>query len=148
MRLNRLALMLAFSACAVAFSAGASRAQDTPAPAPAATATNPPLPSPQPTAEDPKVRKVAIQQFLAWQQGTIDRSLYSDAVNADLTDEVMDRGTKTLANLGALEHAVFRGVSHARGALFYVYRMQCEHGAVDMEFAFGPDGRIGLIFFE
>lgn len=106
------------------------------------------LPSPKPAAEDPKVRKLAVQQFLAWQSGTINRDLYSDQVNQDLTDDVLDKGTKTLANLGALQEAQYRGISVSKGLSFYVYRMVCQRGTIQMDFSLQPDGKIALIFFE
>jgi hypothetical protein len=147
MRLTRIALLLVLSAAAAALLPGSLRAQQSDN-VPPSNATNPPIPSPKPTAEDPKIHKLAVQQFLAWQSGTVDRSLYSDQVNGDMTDEVMDRGTKTLANLGGLQQAQFQGISSAKGATFYVYKMVCQNGTVMMDFALDPDGKIGLIFFE
>lgn len=147
MRLTRFAFVLAIVAVVGSFLAGGVRAQQ-PDATPGPVATNPPLPSPKPTAEDPKIHKLAVQQFLAWQSGTVNRDLYSDRVNADMTDEVMDKGTKTLANLGGLQQVQFRGISAAKGASFYVYKMVCENGAIQMDFAMDPDGKIALIFFE
>jgi hypothetical protein len=152
MRPTRLLLVLAAASLFAAAVPVTVWAQDTPAPAAsdsaAAGPTAPPLPSPQPAPDDPKRHKMAVQQFLAWQQGQIDRSLYGDQVNAELTDEVLDRGTRTLANMGALQSAAFVGISHANGADIYVYKMTCEHGSVNMDFSLAPDGKIALIFFE
>lgn len=147
MRFSGLAASLLFTAAACGLAAApghAQQAQDSPAP----VAGNPPVPSPKPTAEDPKIHKLAVQQFLAWQSGAVDRSLYSDRVNADMTDELMDKGTKTLANLGALQSAQFQGIAAAKGVNFYVYKMTCSNGTIQMDFALDPDGKIGLIFFE
>ena len=118
------------------------------APAPEATEAPPAVPSPSPAPETPKVSKFAVQQFLAWQSGTVDRAMYSDSVLDALTDEALTRGTATLARLGGLQKATFRGISHAKGSSFYVYHMACEHGSVEMEFALDPAGKIALIFFE
>jgi hypothetical protein len=30
----------------------------------------------------------------------------------------------------------------------YVYKMNCQNGSVNMDFALAPDGKIALIFFE
>ena len=109
--------------------------------------TPPPIPSPVPTADDPKIHKLAVQQFLAWQAGTVDRSIYADDVNDQMNDVELDRATKTLANLGGLQTVTFRGVSHPKSLDIYVYRMQCERGTVDMEFALSPEGKIVMIFF-
>ncbi|MDQ6823560.1 MAG: hypothetical protein M3Z07_03600 [Candidatus Eremiobacteraeota bacterium] len=118
------------------------------APAPEATEAPPAVPSPSPAPETPKVTKFAVQQFLAWQGGVVDRSFYSDSVLDALTDDVLNRGTATLARLGGLQKPTFRGISRAKGASFYVYHMACEHGSVNMEFALDPNGKIALIFFE
>jgi|SRR5579884_4400370 len=146
MRLSRFVLVLALIAGACTYFGGSARAQDNASPSP--QASGPLLPSPKPTAEDPKIHKLAVQQFLAWQSGTINRDLYSDQVNADLTDDVLDKGTKTLANLGGLQQAQFKGISTAKGASFYVYEMLCQNGKVQMDFSLEPDGKIALIFFE
>ena len=146
MGLKRPAVLLALAALLAAFGAGHVRAQET-AP-PAAAPTNPPLPSPKPAPDDPKIHKFAVQQFLAWQQGQIDRSLYSDDVNNELTDEVLDNATKMLAHLGALQQVTFRGLSKAHDVQFYIYKMTCERGAIDMDFALDPQGKVAVIFFE
>jgi len=108
----------------------------------------PPIPSPVPTAEDPKIHKMAVQQFLAWQSANVDRDLYSDTVNGELSDDVLDRATKTLARLGALQTATFQGISKSKEVNLYVYKMTCANGAVQMDFSVEPTGKIGLIFFE
>lgn len=148
MRLNRPAIIVALLAALAMFGAGHLRAQETASPSPAATIAPPPIPSPKPAPDDPKIHKFAVQQFLAWQQGTVDRSLYSDDVNDQLTDEVVDNATKTLARMGALQQVTFRGLSKAHDATFYVYKMTCERGSVDMDFALDPQGKVALIFFE
>ena len=132
-------------AAASAASSAPPDAQDTSEPADGQSP--PPLPSPVPTADDPKIHKLAVQQFLAWQGGTVDRSLYADDVNDQINDVQLDRAAKTLANLGGLQTATFRGVSHPKGLDVYVYRMQCERASVDMEFALTPEGKIMMIFF-
>lgn len=119
----------------------------TPAASPAPAESPPPLPSPRPAPDDPKIHKLAVQQFLAWQQGTVDRTVYSDDVNAQLNDQTLDTAEKSLAGLGGLQTAMFRGISKAKNVNVYVYHMTCEHGAVDMDFALQPDGKIALIFF-
>lgn len=123
------------------------RAQSVPAPSPAPTDAPPPVPEPKPAPDDPKMHKLAVQQFLAWQAGTVDRSRYSDDVNAQLNDELLDASEKAVAGLGALQSTTFRGISDAKGVKIYVYRMVCEHGSIDMKFALQPDGKIALIFF-
>ena len=128
---------------------GAARAQEaTASPAPAASQTPPPIPSPVAVADDPKIHKLAVQQFLAWQQGQIDRTFYSDEVNGELTDDVIGEASKTLANMGPLQTTVFRGISHAPQGDLYVYRMTCDKGSVDMDFSLDPKGKILKIYFN
>lgn len=107
-----------------------------------------PLPSPIMVAEDPKIHKLAVQQFLAWQQGAVDRTLYTDDLATQLTDDVISQASATLANLGALQSATFRGISHTQQADLYVYHMVCDRGAVDEDFALDPKGRILRIYFN
>ncbi len=146
---TRSALIFAIVIAVTAGGTVAARAQTAPAsPAASSEPSPPPLPSPQPGPDTPQRHKLAVQQFLAWQQGQIDRTLYGDQVNSELSDEMLDRGTKTLANMGALQSAVFLGTAHAKGTDVYVYKMTCEHGSVNMDFALAPDGKISLIFFE
>jgi hypothetical protein len=148
---RRLAFIFAAAILAAAAGSIGAGAQEA-SPSPAATAETPPppppLPSPKPGPDVPARHKLAVQQFLAWQQGQVDRSLYGDEVNSELSDEVLDRATKTLANMGALQSATFVGTAHAKGVDVFVYKMTCENGSVNMDFALDPGGKIALIFFE
>lgn len=141
------ALLFLALAASVALMPATVRAQSVPAPSPAPTDAPPPVPEPKPAPDDPKIHKLAVQQFLAWQAGTVDRSRYSDDVNAQLNDELLDASEKAVAGLGALQSTTFRGISDAKGVKIYVYTMVCEHGSIDMKFALQPDGKIALIFF-
>ena len=118
-----------------------------PAPSPSPQATMPPIPPPKPAPEDPKIHKLAVQQFLAWQSGDVNRDLYADSVNAQLDDQTLDVGTKTLANLGGLQDASFQGISETRGVKLFVYTMKCQNGTVNMDFAVDPAGKISIILF-
>jgi hypothetical protein len=115
-------------------------------PAPALTPL--PIATPQPAPDNARVHKVAVQQFLAWQEGSVDPQLYGDQVAAQLTPAFLDQASKTLAQLGGLQQAKFLGISRVKAGALYVYDMVCEHGAVNMAFDFDPDGRIAVIFFQ
>jgi hypothetical protein len=156
--MKRSLLFFAFAAGVALMPAAVLRAQSVPAAspsplpldtsAPAQTNSPPPLPPPKPAPDDPKIHKLAVQQFLAWQGGTVDRARYSDDVNAQLSDDLLDASEKAVAALGALQSATFRGISTGKGGVkVYVYTMLCEHASIDMDFALQPDGRIALIFF-
>lgn len=138
------ALLFALAAVGPAF---AQQAQPSPAPS-YVPPTPAPLPSPVMVADDPKIHKLAVQQFLAWQQGTVDRTLYADDLATQLTDDVVNQASSTLANLGALQTVTFRGISHAQQGDLYVYHMVCDHGAVDEDFSLDPKGRILRIYFN
>lgn len=151
MRPTRFGLVIASTALALGLSLAAARAQEAAPPSPAATAAPAPAPSlppPQPGPDDPQRHKFAVRQFLAWQQGNVDRNDYTDEVNQELSDEVMARGTQTLANMGGLQSATFMGTSHTKAGDVYVYKITCEHGSVNMAFALTADGKVSLIFFE
>lgn len=148
MRPIRFAAVLSAALLLGGFGAAHARAQNAPATAPPGVGAPPPLSKPQPRPDDPQRHKLAVQQFLAWQQGDVDRSLYADEVNAQLSDEALDQGERSLANMGALQSATFVGTSRTHGTDVYVYKMTCEHGSVNMDFALTPDGKIALIFFE
>ena len=149
MRLHQAALVFALTTALIGNCAAVSAAQEASAsPSPAPSETMEPLPSPLPATEDPKVHKLAIQQFLAWQQGQLDRSLYAEAVNDELTDDVIEKASGSLAAMGALQSATFRGISHAKQGNLFVYHMMCDRGSVDMDFALDPKGLIQVIFFQ
>jgi hypothetical protein len=143
--------LLISAAAAVAIPAAASARQ--PAPVPTAspavgTPDAPVLPSPKPAPETPSVTKTAVREFLAWQQGTVDRSHYSDMMNANISDELLTKSAAGLAHLGGLQKATFEGISTApHGEKFYTYTMTCENGSVRMQFGFDPQGKIGLLYF-
>ena len=137
-----LAFGMAFSPVAMA------HAQEiTSSPAPAADSSPPPIPPPKPAPDDPKMHKLAVRQFLAFQGGSVDRAQYGDDLNAQLNDELLTASEKALAAMGALQTVNFRGISHAKSINVYVYRMTCEHGTIDMEFALQPDGKIAVLLF-
>lgn len=154
--MKRTMLFFAFAASVALMPVTALRAQSVPAaspsPLPAQSAppadnAPPPIPSPKPATDDPKIHKIAVQQFLSWQAGTVDRNRYSDDVNAQLNDDLLDASEKAVAALGALQSTKFQGISETKGVKIYVYTMTCEHGSIDMKFALQPDGKIALIFF-
>jgi hypothetical protein len=128
------------------FAIAAARA-DAPVPSAGALA----VPSPSPAPEDPKVTKLAIREFLAWQSASIDASHYTDQVAEMLTPAFLKSGTATLAHVGALQSATFRGIAHGVDHTdFFVYRMTCSNGTIDMDFQLDPagSGKINLIHFE
>ena len=112
-----------------------------------------PTPSPTPTPiADPAITKIVRQQFVAWQSGSINKSLYSPNVRVKLTDAIVDDVSKKLAALGPLTNAVFIGPffvndipADARG---YIYQMVCQNGNVYLFTILDGQGKIATIYFK
>ena len=67
-----------------------------------------PTPTPAPTqapVADPAVTKLVRQQFVLWQAGQINKSLYDQQVLDKLTDEKLTQTSNALAELGPLTDA-------------------------------------------
>ncbi len=129
--------------CVIAFGVHAALARSTPTPSPA--------PTPTPVA-DPTVTKLVRQQFVAWQSGSIDKSLYAQKVQQQLNDAKINDVSQKLASLGALTNTVYIGpyVSPdfppaARG---YIYQMQCNEGNVYVFTVLDAEGKIATIYFK
>ncbi len=112
-------------------------------PAPAAT----PLPP-----EDPVATKVARQQFVAWQIGSIDRTGYTDELSALASPDQVASTSKALLQLGSLqkpEWAGFRLVEGVPpGSKTYLYKMLCSLGSVFMQFSITKEGKLAGIIFR
>jgi len=112
-----------------------------------------PTPSPSPTpVADPAVTKIVRQQFVAWQAGSLNKSLYAAGVQGKLTDAMVDDVSKKLAALGPLEDTVFIGPfftsdipADAHG---YIYQMVCHGGKVYLLTILDAQGKIATIFFK
>jgi hypothetical protein len=113
-------------------------------------ATPTPAPTPTPVA-DPAITKLARQQFVQWQAGTINKSLYAQQVLDKLTDEKIAQTSNGLGQLGALTEAVYLGrwisASFPTGARGYFYQMRCTSGNVYLWLALDPTGKIATILF-
>ncbi len=140
------ALMLVAATSLVAFSATApqaawARAHASPTPAPT------PLPP-----EDPAATKVATKQFLAWQIGSIDRTKYTDELNALADADQVTHTAAALRQLGGLKSMQWMGYRNAEGvpegSKTYVYRANCLNGSVLMQFSLTPTGKVAGIIFR
>lgn len=134
----------------VVFALGVAAATMAPAGArPSPTPT--PAPTPTPVA-DPAVTKVVRQQFVAWQAGSINRSLYSTEVLPKLTDAKINDVARALAALGPLNDTQFIGPFSAAdipaGARGYIYQMHCAEGSIYMWMILDADGKIATVFFK
>jgi hypothetical protein len=139
----RTVLALAFAAVALSCPAVAPARPSSPTPTPA--------PTPTPVA-DPAVTKIIRQQFLAWQSGSIDKSLYAPQVLSKLTDAKIDDVAHALGALGPLANTVYVAPfiapdmpPDARG---YIYQMQCTEGNIYLWMILDGSGKIASIFFK
>jgi hypothetical protein len=118
---------------------------------PKAPATPTPSPSPTPVA-DPTVTKLVRQQFVEWQSGSINRALYSDNIQSQLSEAQVNDVSQKLAALGALEATVYIGpfvsADFPADAHGYIYQMQCREGNVYVFTVIDPQGKIATMFFK
>jgi hypothetical protein len=114
-------------------------------------ATPTPSPSPSPVA-DPAVTLIARQQFVQWQAGIVNKSLYADKVLPQLTDAKVSETSTRLGQLGALTETVYIGrwinPDFPPGAQGYIYQMRCVSGNVYLWLALDAQGKIATIFFK
>lgn len=115
------------------------------------SATPTPAPTPTPVA-DPLVTKVARQQFVAWQAGSINKRLYASEVVPKLTDAKVNDVAHALSALGPLTDTTFIGPFSAAdippGAAGYIYQMHCQEGNIYMWMILDSDGKIATVFFK
>ncbi|MBV9719622.1 MAG: hypothetical protein JOZ77_09890 [Candidatus Eremiobacteraeota bacterium] len=112
-----------------------------------------PTPSPSPTpVADPAVTKIARQQFVQWQAGAVNKSVYAEQLLPQLTDAKIADTSHALAQLGALIDTVFIGdwlnPDFPAGTRGYIYQMRCTIANVYEWIAFGPDGKLVRFFFR
>jgi hypothetical protein len=114
-------------------------------------ATPTPAPTPTPIA-DPAITKLARQQFVSWQAGTINKSLYAQQVLDKLDDAKIAQTSEALGQLGALIDVVFLGPWIAPdfppGARGYAYQMRCTSGNIYLWLALDAKGKIATILFK
>jgi hypothetical protein len=110
-----------------------------------------PSPTPSPVA-DPAVTKVARQQFVQWQAGSVNKSLYAQQVLAKLSDAQIADASAKLGQLGALTDVVYIGrwidATFPAGARGYIYQMRCVSGNIYLWLAFDAQGKIATILFK
>lgn len=112
-----------------------------------------PSPSPTPTpVADPAITKLVRQQFVAWQVGNLNKTLYSPQVRGKLTDAMVNDVSHKLALLGPLTDTVYIGPfftndipSDAHG---YIYQMVCREGNVYLLTILDGQGKIATIYFK
>ncbi len=110
-----------------------------------------PTPSPAPVA-DPAITRLARQQFVQWQAGVVNKSMYDQQVLDKLTDTKIADVSQALGRLGALTNMVYIGPwiepDFPADAHGYIYQMQCVEGNVYLWLAVDSQGKIATIFFK
>lgn len=112
-------------------------------------------PTPAPTATpvaDPAITKLARVQFVQWQAGTVNKSLYAPQVLSDLTDDKIKTTSEKLGELGALTDTVYVGrwlnpdfPPQTNG---YIYQMRCSSGSIYLWLAVDAQGKIAHLTFK
>jgi hypothetical protein len=110
-----------------------------------------PAPTPTPVA-DPAITKIARQQFVQWQAGTINKSLYAPQVTTQLTDARVSTTSQQLGELGALTDTVYVGrwinPQFPADMQGYIYQMRCTQGNVYLWMAIDSQGKIASFIFK
>ncbi|MGA9944626.1 MAG: hypothetical protein WBE79_15390 [Candidatus Cybelea sp.] len=111
-----------------------------------------PTPSPSPPIADPAITQIARQQFVQWQAGVVNKSLYAAPVLPQLTDEKINNTSTQLAKLGALTSMVYVGrwinPDFAPGTNGYIYQMRCVEGNVYLWLALDAQGKLATVLFK
>lgn len=111
-----------------------------------------PTPSPSPPIADPAITQIARQQFVQWQAGIVNKSLYAAPVQVQLTDEKINNTSTELAKLGALTSTVYVGrwlnPDFPAGTNGYIYQMRCVEGNVYLWLALDAQGKLATVFFK
>lgn len=105
-------------------------------PQPAATAASA-------NAEDPKVTKIAREQYDAFAKGNLDKSDYSVPIPAGAIAQVQ----AGLDALGPVKSVKFLGSMAMNGSMMYQYEFTCAKGAA-IETLSLKDGKIDGIYFK
>ena len=141
LRIKALIAALAFGALAILVArpdAGFARPHATPAPTPT-------------PIEDPAITKIARQQFVQWQAGEVNKTLYAPPVIERLTDDKIADTSRVLGQLGALTSMVYVGrwVNPDMPQLSgYIYQMRCVTGNIYLWLELQSDGKIASIVFK
>ncbi|HMF27579.1 MAG TPA: hypothetical protein VKE42_02340 [Candidatus Cybelea sp.] len=141
LRTSAPAVALAFAAAALLIAGpatGSARPHATPAPTPTPVA-------------DPAITKIARQQFVQWQAGAVNKSLYAPQVVPKLTDDKIADTARALGELGPLTDMVYIGrwINPDMPTLNgYIYQMRCATGNVYLWLELQPDGKIASIVFK
>ncbi len=141
MRFVVLAVVIVAAALASVAAPSLARPHSTPTPAP----------TPTPIA-DPAITKLARQQFVSWQAGTINKSLYAQQVLDKINDAKITDTSTALGQLGALIDVVYLGpwvaADFPPGARGYAYQMRCSSGNIYLWLALDAQGKIATILFK
>jgi len=136
-------LLAVCAVVAIGGSPAAARSHAAPTPSPS--------PSPPPVA-DPAVTKIARQQFVAWQAGTLDHRLYVPELVAKLTPDKVDDVSRRLGGLGFLVDTAYIGPFVApdlpTGSHGYIYQMICSAGKVYLWLVLDDQNKVATIFFR
>jgi hypothetical protein len=122
----------------------------TPAPSPAASAATaaPAAATASPVAEDPAITAAVKKQFLAWQVGAVDRTLYDAEMNKGINDAIVAQISSQLQSLGAPAKFTYVDRVIYNDNRVYVYAVETAKAKVRMQYALDAAGKISGLYFR
>lgn len=107
----------------------------------------PPTETPVP-GEDPAITARLRAEFLAWQQGSIDRTRYAAGAAQEFNEALVAKVSAELGAFGTPTAFIFRGMTQPAGGTIYAYRVSCPNSDVWVTMGIDPAGKINGIAFQ
>jgi hypothetical protein len=99
--------------------------------------------------EDPAITARVREEYLAWRNGSIDRSRYSANALALKSDAEVAQLAAQLRQLGAICTMQFNGKGQSnRGEMVHLYLLACEHGSAHVIFGLDAAGKISMVLIK
>jgi hypothetical protein len=141
MKRFQIASLLLFG-CALCLHAYASAATSVPP-----SAVRPAAAAQSAVPEDPLVTRRAMEWFGRFQNGTVDRTQLSTAIDAKLTPPALAAMKKQLAPLGAPTGIGYGGARQVKGEMVYRYVIVFSVGAIQEFMSVDKLGKISGVLF-
>jgi hypothetical protein len=122
-------------------------AAQTPAPSPAAAAPAAPAAAASPLVADPKIEALAKSLLHALQTNTLDRSMMTDQMNAQMTADVAKNAAAQMAALGDYTSFTYAGEEDQDGLKVYQFLVAFKTITLKEYVGITPDGKIAGLQF-
>jgi hypothetical protein len=104
--------------------------------------------TPSPIAEDPAITAAVKREFLAWQAGKIDRSVYSAEMNKALPDSAVANVSAQLRSLGAPTKFVYLDRTSVSENRAYTYGADTPKAKLRILYVLDTAGKISGLWFR